>query len=76
MPPIENPLAESDFNDAVAVNLYLFERRREVDDLKAHALMVADALGTRRAAEAESEFFTAEAEEYLRRTSSGALGDI
>jgi hypothetical protein len=37
MPPIENELAESDFNDAVNAHLYLFESRRETARMKSLA---------------------------------------
>jgi hypothetical protein len=37
LPPIENELAEDDFNIAVTTHLYSFERRRAVEELKAQA---------------------------------------
>ena len=37
MPPIESDLLESDFDTAVNAALYLCERRRDVEDIKAQA---------------------------------------
>lgn len=41
MPPIENELAEDDFNDAVSTHLYLFEDRREAVRADGLALKIA-----------------------------------
>lgn len=79
MPPIENDLAASDFDDAVALHLYLFERRSALDDLKSQAQLIAAASGSGGAGKAgvESEFFTPEAEEYLERAvNSSGFGPI
>lgn len=72
MPPVEHDLAASDFDDAVVLHLYLFERQRAVEDMKAQALMIASALRSDAGGDgggASSEFFTPEAEDYLERSS-------